>query len=271
MRQFKLTNANGQTFDLMRKDAFFHAPTGLGWGVDASAVEVGDTYVVTGRKPQRPAPAGEMVFEGYDQYDEFMAFVQVGGLILAYKPRTTWQYLDVDLSIERGEIDAQSRRLVCTVNFTASSQWYEQIKAYQAQQEPGGGKIYSYTYPYTYKSVAEGAVEITNGRLSSYPKLTIFGPVEDPSWALYQYGKRISSGTVNVSIKQRNKLVVDMHPATMQIAEYTENGDFVGDRYQNSDFSTERIFELPPGDCRIVFTQAGIGTVKAFVEVRKRV
>ena len=103
MRQFKLTNANGQTFDLMRKDAFFHAPTGLGWGVDASAVEVGDTYVVTGRKPQRPAPAGEMVFEGYDQYDEFMAFVQVGGLILAYKPRTTcsiWMLI-CPLSVEK--------------------------------------------------------------------------------------------------------------------------------------------------------------------------
>ena len=121
------------------------------------------------------------------------------------KPRTTWQYLDVDLSIERGEIDAQSRRLICTVNFTASSQWYEQIKAYQAQREPGGGKIYSYTYPYTYKSVAEGAVEITNGRLSSYPKLTIFGPVEEPFLGTVPIWQAISSGTVNVSIKQEKQ------------------------------------------------------------------
>lgn len=271
MRQFKLMNANGQTFDLMRKDAFFHAPAGLGWGLDVESMRAGDTYVVTNRKPQKPTPSGEIVFAGYAQYDEFMAFAQVGGLVLAYRPRDTWQYLDVDLSIEKGEIAAESKRLVCAVSFTASSQWYEQIKAYQAQQEKGDGKVYSYTYPYTYKSAAAGAVEIANGNLSSYPKLTIFGPVEDPTWALYQYGKRLSVGTVNITIPQGNKLVVDMHPATMQIAEYTENGLFVADRYQNSDFTTERIFELPPGDCQIVFTQNGIGAVRAFVEVRKRV
>ena len=28
MRQFKLLNANGQTFDLMRKDAYFKRPGG---------------------------------------------------------------------------------------------------------------------------------------------------------------------------------------------------------------------------------------------------
>ena len=271
MRQFKLMNANGQTFDLMRKNAFLHAPAGLGWGIEAEIMAVGETYVVTNRKPQQPAPSGEMVFAGYAQYDEFMAFAQVGGLVLAYKPHDTWQYLDVDLSIERGEIDAQKKLLVCPVSFTASSQWYEQIKAYQAQQEQGGGKVYPYAYPYTYKSVMDGAVEIPNGNLSSYPKLTIFGPVDTPAWALYQYGKRIASGAVNVSIPQGNKLVVNMHPATMEIAEYTDDGEFVADRYQNSDFTTERIFELPPGDCRIVFTQNGIGDVRAFVEVRKRV
>lgn len=271
MRQFKLLNAIGQTFDLMRKDAYFNAPAGLGWGVESTVMSVGDSYVVTDRKPEKPAPSGEMVFAGYAQYNEFMAFVQVGGLVLAYKPLDVWRYLDVDLSIDKGEIQTSSRRLICSVVFTASSQWYEQIKAYQAQASEGDGKVYSYKYPYRYRNAIEGAISIPNGPLSSYPKITIFGPAETPKWALYQYGVRLATGAVNITIPDGNKLVVDMHPATMEIAEYTNNGKFVANRYQNSDFATERIFELPAGDCQIVFTQEGIGTVKAFVEVRKRV
>ena len=271
MRQFKLTNADGQTFDLMRKDAFFHDPSGLGWGMDPEVMEVGDTYIVTDRKTKKPSPAGEMIFQGYDQYDEFLDFIQVGGLVLGYKTRNTWKYLDVDISMEKGEIDEKSRRLICSVSFTANSQWYEQLTAYQAQSEGGGGKVYSYTYPYVYRDDVEQSVTINNGRLSSYPKITIFGPVESPTWALYQYGVRLATGKVNVVIPEGNKLVVDMHPATMEIAEYTGDGIFVANRYQDSDFSTERIFELPPGECRLVFAQGGLGNTKAFVEVRKRV
>lgn len=271
MRQFKLLNANGQTFDLMRKDAFFNDPDGLGWGIDATVMAAGDSYVVTDRKPEKPAPSGKMVFAGYKQYDEFMTFVQAGGLVLAYKPLDTWRYLDVDLSIDRDEIQSKTQRLICSVAFAASSQWYEQIKAYQAQVSEGDGKVYSYKYPYRYRSAIQGSISIQNGTLSSYPKLTIFGPVETPKWALYQYGVRLATGAVNITVPDKNKLVVDMHPATMEIAEYTDNGKFVANRYQDSDFATERIFELPAGDCQIVFTQEGIGAVKAFVEVRKRV
>lgn len=271
MRQFKLTNADGQTFDLMRKDAFFHDPSGLGWGMNPEVMEVGDTYIVTDRKTKKPSPAGEMIFQGYDQYDEFLDFIQVGGLVLGYKTRNTWKYLDVDISMEKGEIDEKSRRLICSVSFAANSQWYEQIKEYQAQAGEGDGKVYSYKYPYHYRSAIEGYISIKNGKLSSYPKITIFGPVETPKWALYQYGVRLATGAVNITIPDGNKLVVDMHPATMEIAEYTDNGAFVANRYQDSDFTTERIFELPAGDSQIVFTQDGIGAVKAFVEVRKRV
>lgn len=41
--------------------------------------------------------------------------------------------------------------------------------------------------------------------------------------------------------------------------------------YADSDFTTDRLFALPPGECRIVLTQDGVGAVKGFVEVRKRV
>ena len=165
MRKFKLINANGQEFDLMRKDAFFNEPDGLGWGLEAETMAVGDTYIVTDRTPEKPSPAGDMVFLGYEQYREFLLFVQVGGLVLAYKPLDVWQYLDVDLTVGKSEIEPETNRLICPVSFAGSSQWYEQLKVYQSQSGGGTGKVYSYTYPYTYKNAIEAINKIKSANI----------------------------------------------------------------------------------------------------------
>lgn len=270
IRQFNMTNANGVVFDLMRKDAFLHEPEGLGWGLEKTVMRAGDGYIVTDTQPLEPAPSGEMVFLGYAQYEEFLEFCQVGGLVLGYKTVGAWRYLDVGIEIDKTEIDYDSHRLLCPVDFTALSGWYEKLVAYQAQSS-GGGKTYSYTYPYTYTGSAAGTVEIPNGNLASYPKITIYGPVDTPTWALYQGGTRLETGRVNLEVPTGHKLVVDANPSTMEIAEYTNDGVFVANRYADSDFTTARLFMLPAGPCSVVFTQEGAGVVSAFVEVRKRV
>lgn len=270
IRQFNLTNANGQVFDMMRTDAFFNSPEGFGWGVTDTILPVGDSYIVTDTKPDQPAPSGRMVFAGYAQYNEFLAFVQVGGLVLGYNTLGKWQYLDVSLTISKGEIDSSSKMLLCDIAFTAHSGWYEKLVAYQAQ-DAGGGKVYSYTYPYRYASSVPGTVDIVNGNLESYFKITIFGPVTNPVWSLYKSGVRLETGRMNLTVPSGNKLVVDSNPATMEIAEYTAAGQFIANRYGDSDFTTARLFMLPAGNCSVVFTQDGVGTVNAFVEVKKRV
>lgn len=269
IRQFNLTNANGQVFDMMRTDAFFNNPTGFGWGVTDTVLPIGNGYIVTDTKPNQPAPSGRMVFAGYAQYDEFLAFVQVGGLVLGYNTLGKWKYLDVSLTISKGEIDSSSKMLLCDISFTAHSDWYEKLTAYQTKG--CGGKTYSYAYPYRYSASVPGAIDIINGPLESYPKITILGPVNTPFWALYKGAERLETGRIKVTIPLGNELIIDSNPATMEIAEYTASGIFVADRYQSSDFSTARLFMLPPGNCRIVFTQDGVGTVNAFVEVKKRV
>lgn len=192
------------------------------------------------------------------------------GVGLANNTADELVYLDVSLSISKGEIDEKSMRLLCDVNFTSLSGWYEKLKAYQAQGA-GGGKTYSYTYPYTYTSSAQGTVDIPNGNLPSYPKITIFGPVSNPFWALYQGATRLQTGRLKLTVPDGNKLVIDSHPATMEIAEYTRGGQFIANRYGDSDFTTTRLFMLPAGQCSVVFTQDGVGVVDAFVEVKKRV
>ena len=47
MRQFMMKNADGQTFDLMRKDAFLSEPAGLGFGQDVELTQAGTGWVLT--------------------------------------------------------------------------------------------------------------------------------------------------------------------------------------------------------------------------------
>ena len=58
MRRFKLTNAAGQTFDLMRKDAFLHEPDGLGFSRSVSSLLSGESWLVTENDPEQPQPTG---------------------------------------------------------------------------------------------------------------------------------------------------------------------------------------------------------------------
>ena len=270
VRQFKLINGNGDEYDMTRPEALFFEPNGLGWGQNATVMKAGDGYILTDLQSAQPAPSGSMVFRTYQEYETFLAFLQVGSLTLCYMPISTWRYLDVIASIDKSEIDWQNDHLTCPMTFTALSGWYEKLVAYQAQPS-GGGKTYSYTYPYTYTSSAAGTVEIPNGNLASCPRITIFGPVDTPTWALYQGGTRLETGRVNLEVPTGHKLIVDANPSTMEIAEYTNDGVFVANRYADSDFTTARLFMLPAGPCSIVFTQEGVGVVNAFVEVRKRV
>lgn len=112
---------------------------------------------------------------------------------------------------------------------------------------------------------------VQNGRLSSYPKLTIMGPATNPKWYLYRNNERIAAGAVQLELQAGRKLVIDCRPATLELAEYTLNGEFVADRYGVSDFTTERFWELPPGQCTVQFAHDGASAITGYVEVRRRV
>lgn len=76
MRRFNLLNSNGAVFDLMRKDAFFHRPAGLGKSRDIISSPIGDFVLITEDKISHSKPiSGEMVFKGYQQYTEFIEFL----------------------------------------------------------------------------------------------------------------------------------------------------------------------------------------------------
>lgn len=279
VRQFKLRNGAGQEFDMMRYDAFLYEPKGLGWGIKAETVPVGNSYHVTDETVNQPSPSGTMNFAGYAQYEEFLHFVQSGGLVLCYMPINTWRYLRVYVVIDKDEISHENNRLLCPVTFQGVSQWYEATLILNAQAEAvdEDAKLYNadysdqYAYRYYYEDVTAGGVAVHNGALPSYWKATIYGSTTNPEWRLYVNDVLTKSGKITATIATGHSLVVNAVPSEFSIIEYDANGDLYLDQYGNSVWTTERFFELPAGDSMVLFTDDTQDTPKAQIEVYRRV
>lgn len=270
MRKFKLINSNGEAFDLMRRDAFFSVPDGLGYDETIEFAQMGDQYLDTFRYASQMTVSGEMRFSGYAQYWEFVRFV-TDDLVLMYCPLDTWYEADCILqSIGKGERDAGNGALICPVAFTRKSLWHSDRTFIKSNPSVGGGKVYSYAYPYTYTEATAGDMAIQSiGTVQSSCVIHIFGPVSNPRWALIQNGDILADGAVTAEIAEGRKLVIDSDPANLEIAEYTTDNVFVRDLYQYSNFSTARFVMIPPGQSILRVLNAGAAEVNAYVEVRQ--
>lgn len=271
VRQFKLINALGAEYDCTRPDALLHQPDGLGWGTEAQVQRLGLTYIGIDEKEIHQTPSGEMVFRTYEEYGRFLSFCQQGGLVLCYKPLDTWYYCKCLISISKSEISWQNNHLICPVQFTLLSYWYEKVVAQTAENiESENNKQYSYTYSYQYGSGALNAFDI-HCDLPSYFKLTVFGEATNPVYRVVQNGDIVHSGKILATVGSSQKLVINTNPKETEIALYTLTGTRISNMYGYSDFSTERIFALPQGECTVQVLTEDEAQPKVMIEVLKHV
>lgn len=266
MRKFKIINSQGAEFDLMNKTAFFNSPDGLGFELGVSVARVGFEFLEIEETLEQKTVSGEMIFSSYAKYQEFARFVTGARLKLAYMPDNVWYYLDVK-AVALGKTEKQlNRRLYCPVSFVAFGTWYEDEQVIQSVVGGGNSKQYSYHYNYQYSRDDVIACPVENVQAESPCRLSIYGECVNPTWSVNQGGKRIMTGTVNVTLSAGQKLVVDSRADKMEIAVYSSATDeFITDVYAQSDFDTERFVYLPIGNSEVVLT----GVAHAELQVNK--
>lgn len=272
VRQFKLINGNGTEYDMTRPEALLHAPEGLGWGTERNIVRLGMTYTAIDEREKHTAPSGEMVFRTYEEYRNFLSFLQVGGLVLGYKPVNTWYYARVIRAIDKNEIKPSHNHLVCPITFETTSYWYEKvIKQTSTTVITENAKQYDYVYDYQYSINASNTFDLMLD-LPSYFKITIFGEATNPVWTLSVNGSAVMSGKVSTTVPVGQKLIVNTDPNEMEIGLYNAStGAFISNQYGNSDFTTERIFSLPRGASTIAVTTDDLTVPQVALEVMKHV
>lgn len=271
VRQFKLQNALGQTFDLMQRDAFFYTPDGLGFRMDSEFMQIGGSYQLIETEAAQKTPAGIMVFSGYAKYQEFVSFITPTPLKLMYKPLDEWAYLDCIISrLTKAEIDYRDNRLKCNIDFQGLGKWYIPRQAQRSGVEVANSKKYTYSYDYAYADSITGTINIINNSSEDSPTIiTIYGEITNPSWALIVNNTTIQSGSVAATIASGDKLIVNSKDNELEIAEYTNAGVFVRNLYQYSDFTKDNFIYVPPGSSTLRVTGSVQDTIDAWIEIEE--
>jgi hypothetical protein len=270
MRQFALINSIGQRYDLMDTDYFLYDPEGLGFKKGTKYQEVGNIFVPYLDRYKQPEPKGIIRFDNpgaYDKYYEFARFISKAPIRLEYTPADATYYLDCIVS-ELKKTELQGEGLNCEIEFNALGFYYQVTNLVSADDDTNG-KVYGYTYNYQYSDVMPGTVvKDVDSMIESPCIITIYGPAINPVWRHYVNNVLIATGKCNITLLTGHNLVINTASATYSITEQDEYGNVIFDRYQDSDFSTERFFLLRNGNNRIAVAHDGVMPPKLKVETR---
>ena len=271
-RQFRLVNAAGEEYDLCDLSHAFYSPDGLGFKRDISSVRVGSAFASVENNLSQQTIKGEIRFKSYELYSAFKEFISGGNLILAYQPKgfTRWYYRKVEVErLDKGELDPQTKRLICAIDFLCFSQWYEPANAKRTLDLTGENTVFPLVFPWVFSDAEKNELLLVNERISPAScKIIISGPCVNPAWTLRQDGKTIASGGMTMSIAAGEKLVIDSNIESMGIIKVTASGSEVN-AYQYSDFSTGRFIFAPTGESRLKFTHSTTAALDVTVEVRQ--
>ena len=269
MRKFKLINAEGSSFDLNSKAAFFHSVEGFGYKDNTQYEQIGTDFYALDEIFQQGQMRGKMLFAGdnpYSKYREFTRFVRATPLTLVYEMDEVFRVPVRLIEIGKAELENGGRFLNCDVVFLAAGLFYKTVQKY-SETISIGGKVYPYQYTYSYADMSMNTIMIDSDSYEDSPcKITIFGPAENPVWKHYVNNELYEIGRYDGTIPADHKLVIDSTSIPYSITERGVSDEIVADRYQYCDFTTERFFNLQYGTNRISVTHDGLNMVNVLVE-----
>lgn len=268
VREFWLTNAKGVKYSLhSTTQAFLNEPSGLGFGVDASIVKLGNSSFILSEDYDLGSAQGELIFFGtrqevYNQYFKFTQFLYAKPIQMHYRTpdRTESYYCQVRVvSLEKTEV-GQDGLLRCPISMLRQSMWYNDTKnIVEARNTASDGKKYPLYRPYHYGTVSTSNIEIYNAGIADAPMLVeVDGRVTDPAWSLYDddnnlYGSAKILGTYDY-------VSVDSDDLSESIS-LTRDGSVIANavNYQDLTVGDPRqvyvtFLKLRPGTSRMTFT-----------------
>lgn len=272
MRTFSLVNKDGLAYELTEKKvSFLYNVEGLGYQREMEFQRIGEHFALVNDHLAQGVITGTVKFwqpGAYEQYFKFGQFCQNKPLKLTYTPNKGVTFFREGYVSKIGKAESNGGALIATIEFKAKSPWYKVVSAYNSG-EITGGKVYGYTYDYKYSEGVLQTIVINSDSYENSPaKITIYGPLINPSWSHYLNNVLVATGKVNGSIEKNNKLVIDTTTIPYTICQYDMNDNLISDMYQLSDFSTYRFMMLGYGENIISVTQEGNGVVKLSVEAK---
>ncbi len=272
MRKFSLINKDGLSYELTEKKiSFLYNVDGLGYQREIEFQRIGEHFALVDDHLAQGIITGIVKFwqpGAYEQYFKFAQFCQNKPLKLSYIPNNGTVFFREGYVTKISKSESGNGVLRANIEFKATTPWYKIVSVYNSG-EIIGGKVYDYSYDYKYsEGVLQTIVINSDSHENSPAKITIYGPLTNPSWSHYLNNVLVATGKVNGSIETNNKLVIDTTTIPYTIRQFDMNDNLISDMYQLSDFSTYRFMKLGYGENVISVTQEGTGVIKLSVEAK---
>lgn len=271
MRTFTLIDNDGNTYDVTaRNDLFFYGVEGLGYAQTTEFQRIEDRYALLSNYTSQSKIKGTIKFWQPDaerKYFDFAQFCQNGPIRMKYNPGHGEFYRNGVIS-EIVRTDGTGSELRVTLTFMAQTPWYKSVSAHNDGQIVGG-KVYPYTFDYTYSSAVVNSVSVESDSYQSSPvKLIIYGPATNPSWRHYLNNVLQTSGRITGSVLANHKLIIDTTSIPYSIKQFDMLGNEVSDMYQLSDFSTDRFIRFGKGRNTVSVQADNTNTLNVGVEAQ---
>lgn len=269
MRTFRLYDNDGNRYNLTSKDdLFFYAVDGLGFRQEAQFQRIEDRFALLTNYIAQGKIQGTIKFwqpQAELQYFNFAQFCQNKPLTLDYN-NNYGKYLREGIITEIKRSDGKGNPLEIEIEFSAVTPWYKTVSEYN-EGTIVGGKVYNYTYDYTYSGSVVNTVSIDSDSYQSSPvRLVIFGPAVNPTWRHYINNVLTSTGKINGNVLQNHKLIIDTTTIPYSIKQVDMLGNLISDMYQQSDFSTQRFVRFGHGTNTVTFAADNTSVLNVGVE-----
>lgn len=269
MRTFRLYDNDGNRYNITLKDnLFFYKIDGLGFSQNAEFQRIEDRYALLNSYIDQNKITGIIRFWQPDaelDYFNFAQFCQNQPITMDFNNNYgTYSRRGIITKIERS--DGNGNSLEIKIEFTAETPWFKTVAEYNSGTIVGG-KVYDYTYNYTYSDSVINTVTIDSDSYQSSPvRLVIFGQAVNPTWRHYLNNVLVSSGKVNGTVLANHRLIIDTTTIPYSIRQVDALGNQISDMYQQSDFSTSRFVRFGHGRNTVTFSADNTNILNVGVE-----
>lgn len=268
MRKFFLENKYGEKFHFNYfNKAILTDTSGLGFINTFSYLKYENYYETISDSFEMSEINGIITFlNGYKGYSDFLKYLTNGkeDLKLYYESHDLF-YAHVDIvSLSKSEIKVGG--LQSEIIFRKKSYWIKK-RSFEITTNPtGSGKIYPYTYGYSYADSSFGFIDINiGGHLRAEVLVEINGSVNNPTL-------KVSRGAITVS---ELRLIITKEDVQIKVSSLLNekyiseivNGEYL-DIYHLQDFSKDNFLKLDTGNLTFEFIPgtSGISSCKLYIQ-----
>lgn len=253
IRKIYLENPSGNQFYFdYRSGCLIHTLTGLGFTQEITYLKYDTFYDRVDQTQALTEIQATITFlNGYRGYTDLMNYLKLGekGLKLIYEAEeSAFCFIDIK-SLSKQELVAGT--LQSQIVFQKLSLWLKNQLYTVNVNEDSTGRVYPYSYPYTYSAFYEGKIHIHNRGVQKAPLLVeIYGAVNNPEIIIRKRDSIITmlrlyhiqnSGEVHISSVPNNQFIRQI-----------DNGEIIS-IYGSQDFTCDNFLFVEPGEYEVEF------------------